>query len=89
MKISNKKVYTTLSFVKNLIKKLNDPYTDQNLKASKPYCFDIPNGKQLFFRDIKLIGFAIRVTRHFLVYTVEKNTKWCAMSCHHRSIEPM
>jgi len=42
------------------------------LKDSKQYCFDIPNGKQIFYRDNKLVGFAIRATRHSLVYTVEK-----------------
>lgn len=70
--MSNKKVHITLSFVKNLIKQLNDPYADETQKDSKQYCFEIPKGKQLFFRDLKLIGFAIRATRHSLVYTVEK-----------------
>ena len=72
MKMSNKKTHITLSFVKGLIKQLSDPYADESLKDSKQYCFDIPSGKQLFFRDLKLIGFAIRATRHSLVYTVEK-----------------
>ncbi|WP_419225199.1 integrase arm-type DNA-binding domain-containing protein [Acinetobacter sp. A2] len=70
--MSNKKTHITLSFVKGLIKQLSDPYADESLKDSKQYCFDIPSGKQLFFRDLKLIGFAIRATRHSLVYTVEK-----------------
>ena len=72
MKMSNKKVIITLSFVKNLIKQLSDPNAEDSLKESKSYCFDIPTGKQIFFRDLKLIGFAIRATRHSLVYTVEK-----------------
>ena len=72
MKMSNKKTHITLSFVKGLIKQLSDPYSDEALKDFKQYCFDIPSGKQLFFRDLKLIGFAIRATRHSLVYTVEK-----------------
>ena len=72
MKMSNKKVHITLSFVKSLIKQLSDPYADETLKDSKQYCFDIPSGKQLFFRDLKLIGFAIRATRHSLVYIAEK-----------------
>lgn len=70
--MSNKKVLITLSFVKNLIKQLSDPNAEDLLKESKLYCFDIPTGKQIFFRDLKLIGFAIRATRHSLVYTVEK-----------------
>ncbi|ENX15089.1 hypothetical protein F894_01476 [Acinetobacter sp. CIP 51.11] len=70
--MSNKKVIITLSFVKNLIKQLSDPNAEDSLKESKSYCFDIPTGKQIFFRDLKLIGFAIRATRHSLVYTVEK-----------------
>ncbi|WP_286832533.1 MULTISPECIES: tyrosine-type recombinase/integrase [Acinetobacter] len=70
--MSNKKVLITLSFVKNLIKQLSDPNAEDLLKESKSYCFDIPTGKQIFFRDLKLIGFAIRATRHSLVYTVEK-----------------
>ena len=72
MKMSNKKVLITLSFVKNLIKQLNDPHAEDALKDSKQYCFEIPSGKQIFFRDLKLSGFAIRATRHSLVYTVEK-----------------
>ena len=72
MKMSNKKVLITLSFVKKLIKQLNDPHAEDALKDSKQYCFDIPSGKQIFFRDLKLSGFAIRATRHSLVYTVEK-----------------
>lgn len=72
MKMSNKKVLITLSFVKSLIKELNDSKAQQSLKDSKRYCFDIPNGKQIFFRDNKLAGFAIRATRHSLVYTAEK-----------------
>lgn len=72
MKMSNKKVLITLSFVKNLIKQLNDPHAEDALKDSKRYCFDIPSGKQIFFRDLKLSGFALRATRHSLVYTVEK-----------------
>jgi len=72
MKMSNKKVIITLSFVKNLIKQLSDPNAEDSLKESKSYCFDIPTGKQIFFRDLKLIGFAIRATRHSLVYIVEK-----------------
>ncbi|WP_411686639.1 integrase arm-type DNA-binding domain-containing protein [Acinetobacter pseudolwoffii] len=70
--MSNKKVLITLSFVKNLIKQLNDPHAKDALKDSKQYCFDIPSGKQIFFRDLKLIGFALRATRRSLVYTVEK-----------------
>lgn len=70
--MSNKKVFITLSFVKNLIKQLNDLNADECLKDSRQYCFDIPNGKQIFFRDLKLSGFALRATRHSLVYTVEK-----------------
>lgn len=70
--MSNKKVLITLSFVKNLIKQLNDPHADEAIKESKQYCFDIPRGKQVFFRDLKLSSFAIRATRHSLVYTVEK-----------------
>ena len=58
--MSNKKVLITLSFVKNLIKQLNDPHAKDALKDSKQYCFDIPSGKQIFFRDLKLIGFALR-----------------------------
>lgn len=72
MKMSNKKVNITLSFVKNLIKQLNDPNADESLKELKQYCFNIPSGKQVFFRDLKLSGFALRATRHSLVYTVEK-----------------
>ena len=70
--MSNKKVLITLSFVKNLIKQLNDPHAEDALKDSKQYCFDIPSGTQIFFRDLKLSGFAIRATRHSLVYTAEK-----------------
>lgn len=70
--MSNKKVFITLSFVKNLIKQLNDLNADECLKDSRQYCFDIPSGKQIFFRDLKLSGFALRATRHSLVYTVEK-----------------
>lgn len=55
--MSNKKVFITLSFVKNLIKQLNDSNADESLKDSKQYCFDIPNGKPTFSRDIKLIEF--------------------------------
>lgn len=72
MKMSNNKVNITLSFVKNLIKQLNDPDADESLKELKQYCFNIPSGKQVFFRDLKLSGFALRATRHSLVYTVEK-----------------
>ena len=72
MKMSNKKVNITLSFVKNLIKQLDDLAADESLKELKQYCFNIPSGKQVFFRDLKLSGFALRATRHSLVYTVEK-----------------
>lgn len=70
--MSKNKAFITLSFVKSLIKELNDSKAQQYLKDSKQYCFDIPNGKQIFFRDNKLSGFAIRATRHSLVYTIEK-----------------
>ena len=72
MKMSDKKATITLSFVKDLIKKLSDPTASELLKSQKKYCFNIPKGKQVFFRDLKLSGFAIRVTTHSLVYTVEK-----------------
>lgn len=76
MKVSNNKLLITLSSVKNLIKQLTDPEAEaeaeERLKASKQYCFSIPKGQQIFFRDLKLAGFAIRATRHSLVYTVEK-----------------
>ncbi|MDH0969821.1 hypothetical protein N5C10_11350 [Acinetobacter johnsonii] len=78
--MSNKKTHITLSFVKGLIKQLSDPYADEALKDFKQYCFDIPSGKQLFFRDLKLIGFAIRATRHSLVYTVEKKMIYAELS---------
>ena len=70
--MSNNKLLITLSSVKNLIKQLTDPEAEEHLKASKQYCFSIPKGQQIFFRDLKLAGFAIRATRHSLVYTVEK-----------------
>ena len=69
--MSNKKVLITLSFVKNLIKELNDADADadadETLKQSKQYCFDIPHGKQVFFRNLKLNGFAVRATRHSIL----------------------
>ena len=61
----------TLSFIKNLIKQLNIPHADKALKESKRYCFDIPRGKQLFFRELKLSGCAVRITRHAVVYIME------------------
>lgn len=70
--MSDKKAIITLSFVKNLIKELSNPDASDELKASKKYCFSIAKGKQIFYRDLKLTGFAIRVTTHSLVYTVEK-----------------
>jgi len=33
--MTNKKVFITLSFVKNLIKQLNDPHVEETLKKSK------------------------------------------------------
>lgn len=70
--MSHKKVLITLSFVKNLIKQLTDSNLEKASADSKQFCFNIPQNKQLFFRDIKLQGFALRVTRNSISYIVEK-----------------